>query len=112
LAGVIRVESDRPAPAVVLQTSPFLRIDLAPDPRAESVAHLLRAAEIPVRIGESEAEVLWRKLVRLNALACATAAHDAPLGEIRARAEWRGARSRGGGGGAAGGRRRGAPAGG
>jgi 2-dehydropantoate 2-reductase len=91
LAGVIRVESDRPQPGVVAQTSPFLRVDLAPDPRAERVAHLLRAAEIPARVGDSEAEVLWRKLVRLNALACTTAAFGAPLGEIRARAEWRAA---------------------
>ena len=89
LAAVIRVESDRPAPGLVVQTSPFLRVDLAPDPRAERIAHLLRAAEIPTRIGESEAEVLWRKLVRLNALACTTTAHDAPLGEIRSRADWR-----------------------
>jgi 2-dehydropantoate 2-reductase len=91
LAGVIRVESDRPQPGVVVQTSPFLRVDLAPDPRAERVAHLLRAAEIPTRIGDSEAEVLWRKLVRLNALACTTAAFAAPLGAIRSRAEWRAA---------------------
>jgi len=89
IAAVIRVESDRPAPGVISQTSPFLRIDLAPDPRAEGVAHVLRAAEIPTRIGESEAEVMWRKLVRLNALACTTAAHGAPLGEIRTRADWR-----------------------
>jgi 2-dehydropantoate 2-reductase len=89
LPAVIRVESDRPAPGLVVHTSPFLRIDLAPDPRAESVAHLLRAAEIPTRIGESEAEILWRKLVRLNALACTTTAHDAPLGEIRTRPDWR-----------------------
>jgi 2-dehydropantoate 2-reductase len=50
---------------------------------------MLRAAEIPARVGESEAEVLWRKLVRLNALALATTAHDAPLGEIRSRPGWR-----------------------
>ena len=89
LPAVIRVESDRPAPGVIVQTSPFLRVDLAPDPRAEPLAHLLRAAEVPTRIGDSEAEVMWRKLVRLNALACTTAAHDAPLGEIRTRADWR-----------------------
>jgi 2-dehydropantoate 2-reductase len=89
IAGVIRVESDRPAPGLVMQTSPFLRIDLAPGPEAERVAHVLRAAEIAVRIGDSEAEVLWRKLVRLNALACATTAHDVPLGDIRAHPEWR-----------------------
>ena len=75
LAAVIRVESDRPAPGLVVQTSPFLRVDLAPDPRAERIAHLLRAADF--------------KRVRLNALACTTTAHDAPLGEIRSRADWR-----------------------
>jgi len=91
LPAAIRVESDRPAPGLVVHTSPFLRVDLAPDPRAGQVAHLLRAAEIPTRVGESEAEILWRKLVRLNALACTTAAFAAPLGEIRARAEWRAA---------------------
>src|SRR5262249_26526122 len=32
----------------------------------------------------SEAEVMWSKLVRLNALACATSAHDVLLGEILA----------------------------
>jgi 2-dehydropantoate 2-reductase len=87
LAAVIRVESDRPAPGLVIQTSPFLRIDLAPDPRAERLVHLLRAAEIPAALGASEADVLWRKLVRLNALALTTTAHDAPLGEVRNR--WR-----------------------
>jgi len=31
----------------------------------------------------SEATVMWSKLVRLNALACTTSAHDKLLGEIR-----------------------------
>jgi 2-dehydropantoate 2-reductase len=31
----------------------------------------------------SEATVMWSKLVRLNALACTTSAHDTLLGEIR-----------------------------
>jgi 2-dehydropantoate 2-reductase len=85
LAAVIRVESDRPAPGMVVQTSPFLRIDVAPDPQANELVHLLRAAEIPAQAGASEADVLWRKLVRLNALALTTTAYDMPLGEIRAR---------------------------
>jgi 2-dehydropantoate 2-reductase len=33
---------------------------------------------------DSEAQVLWSKLVRLNALACVTSAYDKLLGEIRA----------------------------
>lgn len=84
-AGVIRVESDRPEAGLVVQTSPFLRIDLAPEtPDTLAAAHLLRSAEIPTKVGESEAEVMWRKLVRLNALACTTTAFGVPLGEIRA----------------------------
>jgi 2-dehydropantoate 2-reductase len=84
-AGVIRVESDRPEAGLVVQTSPFLRIDLAPDtPQTEAAAHLLRAAEIPAKVGYSEADVMWRKLVRLNALACTTTAFAEPIGAVRA----------------------------
>lgn len=84
-AGVIRVESDRPEAGLVVQTSPFLRIDLAPDtPGTQAAAHLLRAAEIPTKVGFSEPEVMWRKLVRLNALACTTTAFAEPIGAVRA----------------------------
>jgi len=84
-AGVIRVESDRPEPGLVVQTSPFLRIDLAPDtPETQAVAHLLRAAEIPTKVGASEPDVMWRKLVRLNALACTTTAFAEAIGAVRA----------------------------
>ncbi len=40
---------------------------------------------------EGEAKILWGKLVRLNALACTTAAFQQPLGAIRADAEGRAA---------------------
>lgn len=84
-AGVIRVESDRPEPGLVVQTSPFLRIDLAPDtPQTQVAAHVLRAAEIPTKVSASEPEVMWRKLVRLNALACTTTAFGEPIGAVRA----------------------------
>ena len=84
-AGVIRVESDRPEPGTIVQTSPSIRIDLAPDDEAtQAAAHLLRAAEIPTKVSASEADVMWRKLVRLNALACTTTAFAEPLGAVRA----------------------------
>jgi 2-dehydropantoate 2-reductase len=84
-AGVIRVESDRPEPGLIVQTSPFLRIDLAPDsPQTEAAAHLLRGAEIPTKVNYSEADVMWRKLVRLNALACTTTAFAEPIGAVLA----------------------------
>jgi 2-dehydropantoate 2-reductase len=93
-AGTIRIEAHRPAPGRIVHTSPFLRIDLAADdsalhPALERLAGRLRGAEIPVDIGPSEAQILWSKLVRLNALACTTSAVDRPIGFIRADPEWR-----------------------
>jgi 2-dehydropantoate 2-reductase len=89
LAGSIRVEADRPQPGVVVHTSPFLLVSMASgDPAAEpamrALADTLSAAGVPVRVSDSEADVMWSKLVRLNALACVTSAYDVLLGEIRA----------------------------
>ena len=42
-----------------------------------------------MRVSDSEPEVMWSKLVRLNALACTTSAHDKLLGEIRSTPELR-----------------------
>jgi len=94
LAGTIRVEADRPQPGVVVHTSPFLRVDMAShDPAArpgmEALAATLEAAGIPARVRDSEPQVMWGKLVRLNALACTTSAFDKLLGEIRSTPELR-----------------------
>ncbi|HYM45368.1 MAG TPA: 2-dehydropantoate 2-reductase [Solirubrobacteraceae bacterium] len=93
LAGTIRVESDRPEPGVIVHTSPFLIVDMAthsPGAREgmEQIARALKNAGVPVRVilpvsERSEAQVMWSKLVRLNALACTTSAYDELLGEIR-----------------------------
>ncbi|MFI4985117.1 MAG: ketopantoate reductase family protein [Solirubrobacterales bacterium] len=88
LAGSIRVEADRPQPGVIVHTSPFLLVSMAsayPAAREgmQALAQLLADAEVPVRVLSSEAEVMWSKLVRLNALACTTSAYDTLLGEIR-----------------------------
>jgi len=93
LAGAIRVEADRPAPGEVVHTSPFLLVDMAArrrscGPAMQALADDLKLAGVSVRVGypitdRSEAEVMWSKLVRLNALACTTSAHDKLLGEIR-----------------------------
>ena len=93
-AGAIRIESDRPEPGLIVQTSPFLRVDLAADdpqlrPALERLAQMLRAADVPAEIGPSEAQILWSKLVRLNALACTTSAIDRTVGFIRSDPEWR-----------------------
>lgn len=95
-AGAIRMEADRPEPGRVIQSSPAVRIELATDHpslagRVEQLAQLLGAAGIPTQIGAGEAQVLWSKLVRLNALAGTTSAADAPMGEIRDDPSWRAA---------------------
>jgi 2-dehydropantoate 2-reductase len=95
-AGTIRIEADRPTPGRIVQTSPFLRIDLAADdaalqPCLGRVAEMLAGAGIPAEIGPGEAQILWSKLVRLNALACTTSASDKPIGFIRRDPEWRAA---------------------
>ena len=86
-AGAIRVESDRPRPGVVVHTSPFLRVDMAGPPGLAApmaeLAELLAGAGIPARVLDSEPQVMWAKLVRLNALACTTSAWDVELGAIR-----------------------------
>jgi len=95
-AGVIRIESDSPAPGQIVQTSPGVRIDLAEDqPQLlapiTALAHALRQAGVDVRVGGSEAQVLWSKLTRLNALALTTSASDRPLGYVRSEPRWRSA---------------------
>jgi len=92
VVGTIRIEADRPEPGRVVHTSRFLLVELASDdpalrPRLEELAALLERAQVPARVAPSEAQALWGKLVRLNALACATAGYDATLGEIRAEPE-------------------------
>jgi 2-dehydropantoate 2-reductase len=94
VAGTIRVEADRPEPGVVVHTSKFLRVDMAshdPAMRApmQELVGVLCEAGIPARVGDSEAQVMWSKLVRLNALACTTSAFDKLLGEIRSTPELR-----------------------
>jgi len=88
IAATIRIESERVAPGEIVQTSPAFRVELASDapaprPRTAAFADVLRGAEIPARLGDGEAPVLWSKLARLNALACTTAAYDLPIGAIR-----------------------------
>ena len=98
-AGTIRIESDRPDPGRVVQTSPFLRVELASDqpatgPALRRLADMLERAGVPTQLGSSEAQVLWSKLLRLNALACTTSATGRPIGFIRSDAKWRAALER------------------
>jgi 2-dehydropantoate 2-reductase len=93
LAGTIRVEADRPQPGVVVHTSPFLLVEMASRyesarPAMDALVAALNGAGVSARADRpvserAEAQVMWSKLVRLNALACTTSAYDKLLGEIR-----------------------------
>lgn len=94
LAGTIRVEADRPEPGFVIHSSPFLLVSMASqDPSArpgmQVLAETLSQAGVPVSVLDCEAQVMWSKLVRLNALACTTSACAKPIGFIRSDPEWR-----------------------
>jgi 2-dehydropantoate 2-reductase len=94
LAGSIRVEADRPEPGVIVHTSPFLLVNMASESAAMAapmrrLAEALDHAGVPAEVLDSEPDVMWSKLVRLNALACTTSAYDKLLGEIRSTPELR-----------------------
>jgi 2-dehydropantoate 2-reductase len=87
-AGTIRVQADRPAAGHVVQRGRFLLVELASDdaalrPRLDELAGALNDAGALTRVRERETQILWAKLVRLNSLACMTAAHDVTFGAIR-----------------------------
>jgi 2-dehydropantoate 2-reductase len=92
VAGSIRIGAEREhgPPTRIVHSSPAVRIELAP-PREDvnAFVHVLRTAEIPAKVLDREADVLWSKLVRLNALACTTAAADMTIGAARTHPLWR-----------------------
>ncbi|MCZ4494740.1 MAG: 2-dehydropantoate 2-reductase [Conexibacter sp.] len=86
VAATVRVQAHRESPTHVVHRAPFLTVAIA-DPGAPALADALSAAGIEVLAGGAETQVLWAKLSRLAALALATAAADAPLGDVRPAAE-------------------------
>jgi 2-dehydropantoate 2-reductase len=96
VAGSIRVESHSPQAGHVVHTSPFLEVSVAsavPEHQEalDTLAGRLNAAGVPTQVLDSEAQVMWRKLVRLCALALTTTAFDQPLGDVRSDPEHRAA---------------------
>ncbi|HYF28001.1 MAG TPA: 2-dehydropantoate 2-reductase [Baekduia sp.] len=80
--GVIRVQAHRDGPARVVHRAPFVEVTLA-EPGCPALEAALAAAGVDVGRDGDGVDVLWGKLTRLAALALATAAADAPLGEVR-----------------------------
>ncbi len=94
-AGTIgRVEVYRRSPSHVVHTTPGARIEVASDgdvgrSRLNAVTALLNHAGMDAVVLDSEAAVMWGKLVRLSAIACATAASGMPVGRVRINLHWR-----------------------
>jgi 2-dehydropantoate 2-reductase len=89
VGAAIRVESERVAPGLVRQKSPFLRVDIV---GATAVQTALSDAGIECRSRDDEVGLLWEKLVFLAPVALATTAFDAPLGAVRADVSFAGCR--------------------
>lgn len=81
VAGTVRVQAHREGRTTVVHRAPFLTVTVAAPVAA------LDGAPFEVVVREDEATVLWAKLSRLAALALATTAADAPLGDVRDEAE-------------------------
>ncbi len=93
VAATIRVEADRPSPGDIVHSSHFLRVEMASvdparRPAMDALAARLAQAGIEAAVLDSEARVMWSKLVRLNALACTTSASGLRLGELRDDPVW------------------------
>jgi len=92
MVGAIEVRS--PGPGLVLHSSPQIPlVELAsadfPKEKLQELAEILRRAGLRSEVLEREEEVVWRKLVRLSAIAAATAAAQEPIGFVRSDPEWR-----------------------
>jgi len=89
VAGVIRVEADRPQPGVVRHSSPFAALELAASSenraRVELIAEHLKAAGLSARVRDDERAMLWDKFAMLAPMALLTTHEQANLGVIRTR---------------------------
>lgn len=81
VAGSVRVQAHREGRTTVIHRAPFLTVATAKPVAA------LDDAPFEVVVVPDEPNLLWAKLCRLAALALATSAADAPLGDVRAEAE-------------------------
>ena len=89
-----KVESKKSGQGVIAHPSPNVpEVEIASSDLSkealQKIADVLRIIGIRVEILENEKEVIWRKLVRNNAISSLTALNNQPLGFIRNHPEWR-----------------------
>lgn len=86
-AGVIRVETTRMAPGVIVHGSPFADVDLASATaqrhRLERAAALLAEAGVRACVAEEENAMLWAKLSFLAPFALLTTRYGLTIGAVR-----------------------------
>lgn len=84
VAATIAVESERVAPAHIVQRSPFARLRVSERGRAvvEGAMDILRRFGFDAAYVEDEATLLWSKLVFLAPIALSTTAARAAIGEV------------------------------
>ena len=87
LGGVIRAESERLAPGVYRQPTPFANLEVSGPGqlagRAASIVAEVAATGLGCRLHEDEVTMLWGKLVGLAAMALSTTALEQPVGAVR-----------------------------
>lgn len=93
-ASIGGVEAMKRSAAHIVHTTASAKIELASDGEVSAnclseIAGLLADCGIATEMLASEAQVLWGKLVRLNALACTTSASGRTIGEVRSDPWWR-----------------------
>ena len=89
LPASIAIESERVGPGVVRQLSGFAGVRLSPGPVSESLCSELEDAGLDASIGESEADVLWRKLAMLAPIALTTTLRGTALAGVIGDPAWR-----------------------
>lgn len=95
IAGTIgALEVFEEQPGAIKHLSQGGKIEIASDDleiksKLKAIAELVRTIGLEAEIFSTEAEVTWRKLVRLNAIACVTAATGKPIGVLRNDPVWR-----------------------
>jgi 2-dehydropantoate 2-reductase len=90
-AGAIYIESVQDAPGRINHLSEFCRLEISrelPSHILEPLTAALEGQGIAVKSFQTNAEVLWRKLVPLNALACTTSAAGGNMGMVRSDSRW------------------------
>jgi 2-dehydropantoate 2-reductase len=88
--GTIAVESERVAPGVIVQHSPFLRVNLSAggEARLAGVAQKLRSVQCGCDFHADEVTMLWTKLAFLAPFALTTTAAQRDFGGILGEAAW------------------------